>query len=712
MLLAIILHLGLNIQADTGDELKEELIDSATGSGDEWSVGVLDLVVLAALAYGGYCYFFGSSSSDAANDAAASYVIQPSAAPAATASSDNKGFISKMKNSKRRMVAFYGSQTGTAEEYAQRLAKEGQKYGMRGVVADPEECDMEDLTQLKDVEKFLDGQCLAVFCLATYGEGDPTDNAQEFFDWLQSGGGDMSGMKYAVFGLGNKTYEHFNAMAIYVDKRLEELGATRIHPIGLGDDDANLEDDFITWKEAFWKSSCQEFDLEFLGEDFSMRQYEQTILKEGDYKPERVFGGEIARLRSYVTQRPPFDVKNPYMAPIKVNRNLHADNSDRYCMHLELDITGSRIRYDAGDHVAIYPKNDPALVNRIGELLNIDLDTVFTMRATDEDATRKNPFPCPTTYRTALSFYVDITAIPRTHVIYELSKYTSDPEERAQLEQMSQTTPEGKDLYAKWVVESCRHITHILEDMPNCKPPIDHIMELLPRLQARFYSISSSSRVHNGSIHVTAVVVEYDTPTGRTNKGVATTWLKPMIPVATGDDGNMEYSKVPVYVRRSQFRLPNRPQTPVIMVGPGTGLAPFRGFIQERAWQKSEGKEVGETHLYFGCRNKAVDFIYQEELESFVESGVLSLHTAFSRDQAQKIYVTHLLRENAAHIWKLIGEENGHFYICGDAKMMAKDVYNILVDVIKTHGGKTEEEALAYIKKMETQKRYSADVWS
>lgn len=568
---------------------------------------------------------------------------------------------------------------------------------------------MEDLAHLKDVEEFLEGECLAVFCLATYGEGDPTDNAQEFFDWLQSGGGDLSGMKFAVFGLGNKTYEHFNSMAKYVDKRLEELGAKRIHQLGLGDDDANLEDDFITWKEDFWKSACTEFNLEFLGEDFSMRQYEQTILGEGDYKPERVFKGEVARLRSYVTQRPPFDLKNPWMAPIKVNRNLHSDGSDRYCMHLELDISGSRIRYDAGDHVAIYPKNDSVLVDRIGELLAIDLDTVFTMRATDEDATRKNPFPCPTTYRTALTYYVDITAIPRTHVLKELAQYTSNNKEKDMLEKMSGTTQEGKDLYASWIVESCRHITHILEDLPNCKPSIDHVMELLPRLQARFYSISSSSRVHNESVHVTAVVVEYETPTGRKNKGVATTWLKPMLP----GPGENEFHKVPVYVRRSQFRLPNRPQTPIIMVGPGTGLAPFRGFIQERAWQKSEGKEVGETHLYFGCRNRDKDFIYKEELEEYAkEGGVLTLHTAFSRDQAEKRYVTHLMRENAESIWRILGEDNGHFYICGDAKMMAKDVQNILTEIVMKHGQKSEEDAQAFIKKMETQKRYSADVWS
>ena len=153
------------------------------------------------------------------------------------------------------------------------------------------------------------------------------------------------------------------------------------------------------------------------------------------------------------------------------------------------------------------------------------------------------------------------------------------------------------------------------------------------------------------------MVVEYGTSTGRTNKGVATTWLRDKVPppapapMEGGSDGEGDaeapapsYPRVPVYVRRSQFRLPNRPATPVIMIGPGTGLAPFRGFIQERAWQKSQGKPVGPTLLYFGCRNKSKDYIYQEELEAWEEDGVLTLFTAFSRDQAEKRYVTHCLR--------------------------------------------------------------------
>jgi len=611
-----------------------------------------------------------------------------------------------MKKTGKRLVVFYGSQTGTAEEFAGRLAKEGARYGLKGLVADPEEEDMDDLQKIGELEDEV-GSCLVVFMLATYGEGDPTDNAVELHEKLTSEDGlDLEGLRFSVFGLGNKTYEHFNAMGKIADKRLAELGGVRVHPLGVGDDDSNLEDDFITWKEAFWASVCQEFNIEASGEDFNTRQYEHKVLGEGDFNPEKVYTGEVARLKSYITQRPPFDAKNPYMAPISVNRNLHGPGSGRVCMHIEVDIEGSRIRYDAGDHIAVYPTNNPDLVDKLIELLGVDRDTVFTMNNVDEDSSKKHPFPCPTTYGTALSHYVEITALPRTHILAELAKYTGDAEEKSKLELMSSTSGEGKALYQSWVVDSVRHIAHILEDLPSCKPPVDHLLELLPRLQPRFYSIASSAKVHQQSVHICGVVVEYTTPTGRVNKGVATTWLQAKVP-----QEESPAPRAPVYVRRSQFRLPNRPQTPVIMIGPGTGLAPFRGFIQERAWQAEQGKPVGPTVLYFGCRNKAEDFIYRDELEGWESAGVLTLHTAFSRDQAEKVYVTHRLRETKAEVWRLL-QEGAHLYVCGDAKMMAKDVRNIINEVCRDEGGMDADAAEAFVKKLETQKRYSADVWS
>ncbi|XP_039487682.1 NADPH--cytochrome P450 reductase isoform X1 [Drosophila santomea] len=674
----------------------EQTIDGAAAipSGDEPFLGLLDVALLAVLIGGAAFYFLRSRKKE--EEPTRSYSIQPTTV-CTTSASDNS-FIKKLKASGRSLVVFYGSQTGTGEEFAGRLAKEGIRYRLKGMVADPEECDMEELLQLKDIDNSL-----AVFCLATYGEGDPTDNAMEFYEWITSGDVDLTGLNYAVFGLGNKTYEHYNKVAIYVDKRLEELGANRVFELGLGDDDANIEDDFITWKDRFWPAVCDHFGIEGGGEEVLIRQY--RLLEQPEVQPDRIYTGEIARLHSIQNQRPPFDAKNPFLAPIKVNRELHKGGG-RSCMHIELSIDGSKMRYDAGDHVAMFPVNDKSLVEKLGELCKADLDTVFSLINTDTDSSKKHPFPCPTTYRTALTHYLEITAIPRTHILKELAEYCTDEKEKELLRSMASINPEGKEKYQSWIQDACRNIVHILEDIKSCRPPIDHVCELLPRLQPRYYSISSSAKLHPTDVHVTAVLVEYKTPTGRINKGVATTYLKNKQPQGS------EEVKVPVFIRKSQFRLPSKPETPIIMVGPGTGLAPFRGFIQERQFLRDEGKTVGESILYFGCRKRSEDYIYESELEEWVKKGTLNLKAAFSRDQGKKVYVQHLLEQDADLIWNAIGENKGHFYICGDAKNMAVDVRNILVKILSTKGNMSEADAVQYIKKMEAQKRYSADVWS
>ncbi|XP_051521619.1 NADPH--cytochrome P450 reductase-like [Myxocyprinus asiaticus] len=609
-------------------------------------------------------------------------------------------FIEKMKKTGKNIVVFYGSQTGTGEEFANRLSKDAHRYGMKGMSADPEEYDMGELSRLTEIENSL-----AIFCMATYGEGDPTDNAQDFYDWLQEGDADLSGVKYTVFALGNKTYEHYNAMGKYVDKRLAELGAQRIFDLGMGDDDANLEEDFVSWREQFWPAVCEHFGVEATGEESSIRQYELKV--HTDLNMNKVYTGELGRLKSFENQKPPFDAKNPFLAPVTVNRKLNKGGI-RHLMHLELDITGSKIRYESGDHVAVYPINDTAIVNRIGEILGVDLDTVISLNNLDEESNKKHPFPCPTTYRIALTHYLDITNCPRTNVLYELAQYASDPKEQENMRKMASSSPEGKALYQSWVLDSCRNILAILEDFPSLRPPVDHLCELLPRLQARYYSIASSSKVHPNSIHICAVVVEYETKTGRVNKGVATNWLKNKLPTDNGHKAT-----VPMYIRKSQFRLPFKSTNPVIMIGPGTGIAPFIGFIQERGWLKEQGKEVGDTVLYFGCRHKNEDFLYQEELQEYEKTGVLTgLNVAFSRDQAQKVYVQHLLKNNKETIWRLVHTDNAHIYICGDARNMARDVQNSFYEIAEELGGMSRTQAVDYIKKLMTKGRYSQDVWS
>ncbi len=620
--------------------------------------------------------------------------------------SSNASFVTKMKNSGKSIAIFYGSQTGTAEEFSNRLAKDAQRYDLKAMVLDPEECEIDDLPSMRDEL----GKCLIVFVVATYGEGDPTDNAQLLYEWLHDDQ-DLAGLNYAVFGLGNKTYEHYNSVGRYFDKRLEELGAFRVCTRGEGDDDANIEEDFVSWREKFWPTVCDFFDVKLSKRKIqrSLSVMTERVFKVKtftDLPPEKVYSGEIAKLGSYKNQKPPYDAKNPYLARVMVNRELHKDGSDRSCMHIELDIEGSGIRYSAGDHVAVYPTNDLELVEKLGRLLGVDLDVVFKMENVDEDAQKKSPFPCPTTYRTALLHYIDIANTVKTHILAELVAYAKDEKDKEFLNNLVAGDEKGKALYNEWVVKDHRNIIGVLEDLPSVKPPIDYLMELLPRLQCRYYSISSSSKLVPKRIHITAVVVDWLTRIGRQQKGVATTWLKQKVP---NEDQDV---RVPIFVRHTQFRLPPKPTTAAIMIGPGTGLAPFRGFIQERDVQRESGCPIGETVLFFGCRKKQEDYLYQEELEEYEKNGTLSkLFLAFSRDQAEKVYVTHLLRQNTELIWKLI-EKGGHVYVCGDARTMAKDVHKILEETLQKHCDMTGQQAATYLKNMSNKSRYSVDVWS
>ncbi|XP_071848148.1 NADPH--cytochrome P450 reductase-like [Apostichopus japonicus] len=684
----------LGVSADSVVPPPAEVVEDMGTS--EPLIGTMDIFLLGiSLTIGVYWFFIRGRNEQNSIDIGALKVT-----PNTTSSSSSAGLIEKMKTSGRNVVVFYGSQTGTAEEFAGRLAKDCQRYGMKGMAVDPEEVEMEDLPQLSEIENSM-----AIFCMATYGEGDPTDNSQEFYEWLQEGSVDLTGVKYAVFGLGNKTYEHYNEMGVFVDKKLEVLGAERIFELGLGDDDANIEEDFVTWREKFWPAVCENFGVEATGDESSIRQYSPVFHGEEILK-EKVFSGEAARLGSFNNQKPPYDARNPFLAPIQVNRELHK-GGDRSCMHIEFNITDSKLRYEAGDHVAVYPMNDQGLVERIGKLLEVDLDTVFSLKNVDEEASKKHPFPCPTTYRTALSFYVDITSNPRTNVLKDIMDYATEQKDKDQLQLLSSSSPEGRNEYNEWVIKDSRNIVAVLEDLPSCKPPLDHLLELLPKLQARYYSISSSPKLYPNSIHITAVLVEYTTRVGRKAKGVATSWLQDKIP-----NGPDNVPRVPIYVRKSQFRLPFRPSTPVIMVGPGTGLAPFRGFIQERHHAKEDGKTLGDTVLFFGCRKKDEDFIYQDELMNYLENKTLSqMFVAYSRDQEKKVYVQHIMEEHKDTIWKIL-EDGGHIYVCGDARNMAPDVQKMLHTIICEKGGHSDTEAQDYIKKMQTKGRYACDVWS
>eukprot|EP01126_Amoeba_proteus_P047685 TRINITY_DN5461_c0_g1_i2.p1 TRINITY_DN5461_c0_g1~~TRINITY_DN5461_c0_g1_i2.p1 ORF type:complete len:356 (+),score=87.52 TRINITY_DN5461_c0_g1_i2:67-1068(+) len=328
------------------------------------------------------------------------------------------------------------------------------------------------------------------------------------------------------------------------------------------------------------------------------------------------------------------------------------------------------------------------MVEELASLLGMNLDDAVSIKSVDGGQLLVGP--C--TVRALLTQYYDIAYHARKQSIQVLAQFATDPEEKEKLRNLCSDDPDKQEFFNRYVVQEQRTIAEILSAFPSARPPVEHLLESLPKLQCRFYSISSSPLQYPDNLHITAAVTEWITPTNRKAKGVATTWL------ARNRPSSDKPVKIPCYIRSSHF-IPPPLSTSYIMIGPGTGLAPFRGFLQERRHLLglSENKEipVGECHLYFGCRNPEEDYMYREELEGYVADGTLTkLHLAFSRIQEKKVYVQHKMldSENSKNIWTILSN-GGCTYICGDANSMAVDVTNALIQIISTEGNLTKEQA-------------------
>jgi len=360
------------------------------------------------------------------------------------------------------------------------------------------------------------------------------------------------------------------------------------------------------------------------------------------------------------------------------------------------------LTYEPGDHLGVFPENDTAVVEYAAKILGVDLDAVFSIYpVTGKELSNK--VVGPTTVRQALLQWCDLTNPPRKGVLQVLAEYATDEKEKKRLLLLSDD--EKPQPYAKWIKDDMRCILEVLEQFRSVKIPFDHFLEIVPRLAPRHYSISSSLKEHPGRVHVTSVVIDFITPAERKHKGVCSNWLARQVPT------NGYKPPVALFVQKANFHLPKNISTPVIMIGPGTGLAPFRGFIQERKKLAiSEGKPCVNI-LFFGCRSSKIDYIYREELEQAQKDGFLQLFLAFSRDQPEKIYVQHKLHHFKDGIWSILNNQNGLLYICGDARQMAKDVHQALISIIVEKGNKTSEQAEQYLTELVEQKRYLTDVW-
>lgn len=482
---------------------------------------------------------------------------------------------------------------------------------------------------------------------STYGDGEPPDNAATLHEFILSENAPrLENLNYSVLSLGDTEYPDFCKCGIEFDEALAKLGANCIVP--RVDCDVEYDDLYNNWKSDVLKS---------LGASLAP-------VKTSDEDEEEEDG---------------YSKTNPFSSTIVKNYNLNCGASERETHHIEFSLEGSGLEYEAGDALSVLPVNSELVVDEI--IKGLPFNT-------------KEPVPLPSgkgesSLKDALLYNYDIRSLSKG-LIEEWQKRSGSPFLRALVEGGS------KEQFDDFIWG--RDIIDLVNDHPADFEDGEEFVSVLKKLQPRLYSISSSPKAHPGEVHLTVALVRYHS-NFRDRDGVCSTFLS--------DRSEGVQPKVFIHANKA-FRLPTELTKPVIMVGPGTGIAPFRAFLEERR----ETKAAGKNWLFFGNPHESGDFLYQNELTEMLSEGVLTkLDTAFSRDQAEKIYVQDRMLESGAELWKWIDEEGGYFYVCGDASRMAKDVDAALHKIAQTVGGLTEQESIDYFKQLKKEKRYARDVY-
>ena len=535
----------------------------------------------------------------------------------------------------KTMTILYGSQTGNSQGLAEKYASLLKAQNVDVTVSSLGKFKASNLKKITNL----------LLIVSTHGEGDPPDQAIQFYEFLHSKRAPkLEHLQYSVLALGDSSYEFFCKTGKDFDEQFAKLGATRIVP--RTDCDVDYDD-----AAAQWFSAVQQ---EFLKQ--------ATTISVTSTQSDEIQGATT------------YSRKNPFYAEVLENINLNGRGSNKETRHLELSIEGANFQFEPGDSIGIQPENSEPLVDALLGVLQFDPATEVTVF--DETVSLKN----------ALQKKLEITVLSKP-VLEKIKAYTEHNEFSSLLEE-----PNAWKDYAKG-----RDLLDVVEDFAPFTWSAQQFVDILRKIPSRLYSIASSQLANHDEVHLTISKVSYET-NGRQRLGVCSGSVAELQIGAT----------LPIYVHKNpNFRLPEQKETPIIMIGAGTGIAPYRAFLEEREELGVEGK----SWLIFGDQHFVTDFLYQTDWQRWLASGTLSqMHIAFSRDTDKKVYVQHKLVENAANFYEWL-EQGAVIYVCGDEKSMAADVDATIHRIIEQQGQKTSEQAKALVQELKQQKRYQRDVY-
>lgn len=554
---------------------------------------------------------------------------------------------SQAEAASKEVTILFGSQTGNGQMIAEDSSRRLKDQGYNVTVSSMDDFKTKNM---KKVENLL-------VIVSTHGEGDPPDNAISFHEFLNGRKAPkLEDARFSVLALGDTSYEYFCQTGKDFDQRLEDLGGTRLYP--RVDCDVDFDDDAEEWIQGVLSSLNE--------------------LQEETAQAAAAPAGAAASAAP-ATEQPAYSRTNPFRAEILDNINLNGRGSVKETRHVELSLEGSGLTFEPGDSLGMFPENDPLLVDQL--IREMDWNPEETVVLNKQGDIRS--------LREALLSHFEITVLTKP-LLEKMSKLTNNEKIQELLD-----TEHADDLRS--YLEG-RDLLDLLKDYGPWQGGAADVVGNLRKIPPRLYSIASSPSANPDEVHLTVGAVRYDAH-GRPRTGVCSGQCAER--TEPGDT-------LPIYIQHNpNFKLPDNPSAPVIMVGPGTGIAPFRSFVEEREEVEADGK----SWLFFGDQHFRTDFLYQTEWQQWLEEGSLSkMDVAFSRDNEEKVYVQHRILENSEEVYQWL-QDGAFLYICGDEKRMAHDVHEALVSVLEKEGNMTHEEAEAYMLDLQQQKRYQRDVY-